>query len=389
VQTYPETAYNAQAEGASRKFGKGRIFAGAAAIAIAVTVPDLSVGAMDSPLLRLEVREPVDVLKQPVWSPAVGAPAPVYAPVMAAEVAAPASVTLSNRTALINRERVLPLDFLEQGSERFDLAFAGVEMPSPVTMAVSRGLPKQPEGRINAISGAIRTRVIDVPQIADALRFAPRLTETPTEPRAAVRPQRQLTASSPVARSEVSNEETAVAAFTGTLGASGDVRNSLALAPRPPVRPPRTPEPAPDDTVRAVPIPTPQAAPGARDLQNELVIKTRLDARINGVITGKVDFRQLDGTIAIRLGSVVDMLRNRFGADELNRIRGAGGLDSFLTLAQLQAAGVPISYDPVYDEVAFGIDYKDAPQAVKVHVEQIGSPTFRSDAALIDQIPRQ
>lgn len=141
--------------------------------------------------------------------------------------------------------------------------------------------------------------------------------------------------------------------------------------------------------MRAVPIPTPQAAPGAHDLQNELVIKTRLDARINGVITGKVDFRQLDGTIAIRLGSVVDMLRNRFGADELNRIRGAGGLDSFLTLAQLQAAGVPISYDPVYDEVAFGIDYKDAPQAVKVHVEQIGSPTFRSDAALIDQIPRQ
>jgi len=156
---------------------------------------------MDSPLLRLEVREPVDVLKQPVWSPAVGAPAPVYAPVMAAEVSAPASVTLSNRTALINRERVLPLDFLEQGSERFDLAFAGVEMPSPVTMAVSRGLPKQPEGRINAISGAIRTRVIDVPQIADALHFAPRLTETPAEPRAAVRPQRQLTASSPVARS--------------------------------------------------------------------------------------------------------------------------------------------------------------------------------------------
>lgn len=60
-----------------------------------------------------------------------------------------------------------------------------------------------------------------------------------------------------------------------------------------------------------------------------------------------------------------------------------------MTLAQLQAAGVPISYDPVYDEVAFGIDYKDAPQAVKVQVEQIGPPTFRSDAALIDQIPRQ
>lgn len=74
-----------------------------------------------------------------------------------------------------------------------------------------------------------------------------------------------------------------------------------------------------------MPIPTPQSTPGARDLQNELVIKTRLDARINGVITGKVDFRQLDGTIAIRLGSVVDMLRNRFGADELDRIRGAGG----------------------------------------------------------------
>lgn len=184
-----------------RKFSKGRIFAGAAAIAIAVTVPDLSVGAMDSPLLRLEVREPVNVLKQPVWSPSVGAPAPVYAPVMAAEAAAPASVTLSNRTSPLGRERALPLDFLEQGSEQFDLAFAGVELPSPVAMAVSRGLPKQPEGRINAISGAIRTRVLDVPQIADVLRFTPNLTQSPAEPRAAVRPQRQLTACSPVARS--------------------------------------------------------------------------------------------------------------------------------------------------------------------------------------------
>jgi len=363
-------------------FTKGRILAGIAAVAVAVTVPDLSVGAMDSPLLRLEMREPVDVLKQPIWSPAARAPSPVYAPAMAAEVIAPTSLTFSTRRDSFSGELRMPLGFLEQGSERFDLAFAGVEMPSAVGLVVARKLPTQPEGTVRGMASAIRTRVIDVPQISEVTRFTPPLAQSTTRPqgRSGVT---MLTAE----RNDVATDDSVAAVFAGTFDGTSDVRSSLpsSRSPRPQ---PRLPDPVQQEPVRVAALPIPQSASGGRDLQTELVVKTRLDARINGVVTGKVDFRQLDGTIAVRLGSVVNMLRNRFGATELDRIRGAGAMDSFLTLAQLQAAGVPISYDSVYDEVAFGIDYNDAPQAVKVQVEQIGSPTFRSDAALIDQIPR-
>jgi hypothetical protein len=105
-------------------------------------------------------------------------------------------------------------------------------------------------------------------------------------------------------------------------------------------------------------------------------------------MTGRVDFQQLNGTIAIRLGSVVDLLRDRYSAAELDRLSSAGAMSAFVTLAQLQAAGIPISYDPVYDELEFGVDYDDAPHAAKVQVEQIGAPSIGSDRTLMDQIPR-
>ena len=117
-----------------------------------------------------------------------------------------------------------------------------------------------------------------------------------------------------------------------------------------------------------------------------LVPKTTLDARVNGVLTGSVDFQQLDGTIAIKLGSIVDMLRERFSSSELDRLQASASMDSFVTLDQLQAIGVPINYNPAYDEVEFGIDYDDAPEAAKVQVEQIGAPTIGGDRVLIDQI---
>ena len=109
---------------------------------------------------------------------------------------------------------------------------------------------------------------------------------------------------------------------------------------------------------------------------------------MNGVLTGSVEFEQRDGTIAVRLGSVVDMLSDRFSAEELAQLRTGRGLDNYMTLEELQAAGIPISYSPAYDEIEFGIDYNDAPQAAKVQVEQIGAPTATSDAVMIDQIPR-
>ena len=103
---------------------------------------------------------------------------------------------------------------------------------------------------------------------------------------------------------------------------------------------------------------------------------------------GSVDFRQLDGTIALRLGSVLDMLRDRFTAAEFAQLSAGQSGNAYVTLAQLQSAGIPINYNPAYDEVEFGIDYDDAPQAGKVQVEQIGAPTVGANRAVIDQISR-
>ncbi len=180
------------------------------------------------------------------------------------------------------------------------------------------------------------------------------------------------------------------AAFAGELdvsgGASDAIRRALPISSSVDAQ---GTLPVEVDTARAVPIPAPD--PGlvsSRAAQIELVQKTELGARINGVLTGSVDFQQRDGTIAVRLGSVVDLLRERYASAEIDRIAGSGALGTYVTLAQLQAAGVPISYNPAYDEVEFGIDYDDAPEAAKVQVEQIGAPTLGTDRVGIDQIPR-
>lgn len=351
-----------------------RFLIGTMAIAVAVTIPDLSAGAMDSPYLRVQVREPSTVLKQPIWSPSAGATAPVYATAMAAEAIAPTSLTYGKRADFAGADRMVPLRFLETGSERFDLAFAGVEMPSPVAFTISGGFPDRfPEqGRtaIGATTAPLRARLIDIPQITNVRNFAP---SPAPEVRHAGPP---LAAESPVERSVAAANESVAAAFAGPLDVSGGVRDSL-------------PDAGAQQAAVAAALPaSPSSVSASREAQAVLELKSQLDARVNGVVTGSVDFQQQDGTIAIRLGSVVDLLRDRFSASEIDRLSGSGAMGSFVTLAELQDAGIPISYDPVYDELEFGIDYDDAPQAAKVQMEQIGGPTLGSSGALIDQIPR-
>lgn len=150
--------------------------------------------------------------------------------------------------------------------------------------------------------------------------------------------------------------------------------------------------PVPDEASKVaieVPQPAPSigSAPGTRASDAlDIVSKSRLAARVNGVRTGSVDFQQLEGTIAIKLRSVLDLLHDRYNEDEYQALRGAQAIDTYVPLAQLQGAGIPIDYNPVYDEIEFDIDYQDAPEAAKVQVEQIGAPTVGTDRALIDQI---
>ncbi|MFU7529063.1 hypothetical protein [Qipengyuania sp. ASV99] len=391
---------------------RARVLAGAAALVFAVTIPDLSAGAMDSPYLRIDVREPAPILQQSIWSPAAKPTGPVYVSTMAAEQIAPSSLTYGSRTRFAGMERTAPLGFLETGSERFDLAFAGVAMPTPPAFTISRGLPEQPAAAIQAFTPALRARQVDIQQITSLSGIARVPGPAQSRARAAsaeVRVQRArpaLEAGSSSLRSLIAANESVAAAFAGTLDVSGDLRGAipLVLVPVPtapirqqqranePARSPRpSPVPAPESERAAIAVPTSArraSVSASSEAQAVLNAKTHLDARVNGVLAGRVDFRQLDGTIAVRLGSLVDLLQERFSASELDRLASAGGLGSYITLAQLQAAGIPISYDPVYDEVALGIDYDDAPQAGKVQVEQIGAPTMGSDRTLIDQIPR-
>ncbi len=380
--TAVEQAANAAAiSSPSSKYrvNKARIAFGTAAVAVAVTMPDLSAGAMDGSYFSLELPESSAAIVQPVWNPAVASNAPVYSPTMAAERIAPTSLTFGEGIRFLDANRKVPLTILESAADRFDLAFAEVAMPSPIEFAISRPLPAQGSSDVQIVSAELpaplRASLIDVPQITNGRAFS---TATPPEVRLA---QPTLAAGSRMDRSVAIANESVAAAFAGTLDVSGGVRESLPI------------ESAPVDDAAgfsgAVPVPeTPAGLGASRAAEMELVTRSRLDARVNGVVTGSVEFQQRDGTIAIRLGSVIDLLRDRFSATELDWFSQAGSMGTFITLAELQAAGIPISYDPVYDEVGFGIDYDDAPQAAKVQMEQIGSPMVGSDRALIDQIPR-
>ncbi len=356
-----------------------RILVGTAVIAGAATIPDISVGAMDAPYFRVDVREPSRITQQPIWSPTAGATGPTFAPVLAAKAIASDTFSSTSRTTIA--KPVLPLGFLQSGSERFDLAFAGIEMPSAVALTIARERPAASVPSFRASEpAALRAQLIDVPQIGNVAQLAPPVISEVRRERPALSAVSSVDQRIALAVANASVE----AAFTGSLDVSGGVREALPTAPAP-----QPSEPDTEASSQAIAAPSVQPNPGAdNQAASELFAKSQLDARVNGVLTGSVDFQQLEGTIAIRLGSVVDMLHDRFAVSELDRISGAGALDSFVTLTQLQSAGIPIRYDPIYDEVEFGVDYDDAPNASKVQVEQIGSPSRGTDRTLMDQIPR-
>ena len=371
---------------------KSRIAIGTAAAAVAVAVPSVSLEAMVdslrvgplelSPLAGPQIDpQPKAVAKTQlpteVWTPAVDAAGPVYAQTLAL---ADAEATFSSRTRISEFERELPLTVLDGGSEAFDLAFANVEAPIALTAIVSGALPDDPRPISQTRSTAIATRNIAIEQITD-LKIVARATPENTRPR-----RRALAANSSSVRTNAIANRSVEAAFAGAIDASNAVRSSLPIAPDPR---PNPVEPRDDEVRRAIPAGTPSPEVSATAAAEAMLVpKTKLDARVNGVLTGSVDFRQLDGTIAIRLRSIANMMRERFSKTELSHIMKGQAIDSFVPLAQLQAAGIPVSYNPAYDEVEFGIDYQDAPNAKKVHVDQISVAPIGPELTTIEQIPR-
>jgi len=374
---------------------KTRIAVGSAAVAVAVAVPNLSLGAVvgnfgvgsfggpyfddlepvSGPVIDPANTSTTRTLATDVWSPAQEPAGPIYAEAISAQERA---IPFSSTRSLSEFDRELPVAVLASGSREFDLAFAGVEMPTGFVAPPSLGRIEGPAPLFVSRADTIRTATVNMDQITD-MGLVVRAT-----PEDAGEQGTTLSASSTAARTDAISNRSVEAAFAGAIDASNAVRNALPIARTSTPNQPQT-----RNVQRAIPVAAPpQELRGAAAAETLLVPKAQMDARVNGVLTGNVDFEQRDGTIAIRLRSVANVMREQFSRTELGQILGGSSIDRFVTLEELQAAGIPINYNPAYDEVEFGIDYQDAPNAKKVQVDQISVAPQGAELTAIEQIPR-
>ncbi len=129
----------------------------------------------------------------------------------------------------------------------------------------------------------------------------------------------------------------------------------------------------------------PAFAPGGTSAIN---IASQLVTRIDGKAAGVVDFQQTATGLAVRLGSLAQVLSDRFTPAEIARIEASSASNTYLSLGQLQAQGIPISYDPVYDEFNVGLTDTRPAAARKVHIDQISTPERGLGSTGIDQARR-
>lgn len=387
----------------SQRTQKTRLAFGTAAIVVAVAVPNLSLGAMvgsfgapylggpepfpetsSGALTEATNSAPATKDASDIWSPAQQPAGPVIEEIYAGAITAQErAMAFSSRTRLSDFDREMPVAVLAAGSQEFDLAFAGVEMPTTFVAPPSVGRLEGPAPLFNVRRDTIRTPIIGIDQITD-MSLVVRAT-----PEDAGEQGTTLAASSGSARTDAISNRSVEAAFAGAIDASNAVRSALPIATRTAPSQPASQPTSQPTTQRAIAVgaPPPELR-GAAAAETALVAKTKMDARVNGVLTGSVDFQQGQGTIAIRLRSVANVMREQFSGAQYDKILGGLSIDSFVSLAELQAAGIPISYNPAYDEVEFGIDYQDAPNAKKVQIDQISVTPIGSQLTAIEQIPR-
>jgi hypothetical protein len=119
-----------------------------------------------------------------------------------------------------------------------------------------------------------------------------------------------------------------------------------------------------------------------------LDIKAQLLTRVDGKSVGTVDFQQTATGLAVRLGSIVELLGDHYDPAQIARIRASSASNLYLPLAELQAQGIPISYDPVYDEFNVGQTDTRPKAARKVHMDQISAPERGAGSTGMSQIRR-
>ena len=180
--------------------------------------------------------------------------------------------------------------------------------------------------------------------------------------------------------------------------ASATVRpNSAVTAPAQVVAPPRraappaaaAASPVPPVAAAVPPRPARSAASATLSAIDKFDVKTQLITRVDGKSAGAVDFQQTTAGLKVRLGSIVELLGDRFDPAQIDRIRASSASNAYLSLAELQAQGIPISYDPVYDEFNVGTTDTRPKAARKVHMDQISAPERGGASSRIDQLRRR
>ncbi|MEL7218072.1 MAG: hypothetical protein AAGK01_06535, partial [Pseudomonadota bacterium] len=117
----------------------------------------------------------------------------------------------------------------------------------------------------------------------------------------------------------------------------------------------------------------------------DLKIRSQLITRIDGRVAGQLEFQQTNRALSVRLGSIVELLKDRYDMREFERITASAASDVFVTMAQLRDAGIPITYDPVYDEFNVGSRDHRPTNAHKVQIDQIGSAGVGAARSIMDQ----
>lgn len=166
--------------------------------------------------------------------------------------------------------------------------------------------------------------------------------------------------------------------------------------PKPAMRAPPASAPAAPLTAAAAAKPAPSAAataaaaagPASSAAPLALAFTARLAARVDGKTAGALDFQQSTTGLKVRLGSIVSVLADRYDPAQIARIQASAASNAYLSLSDLQAQGIPISYDPVYDEFNIGQTDTRPKSARKVHIDQISAPERGQSTAAIGQVRR-
>lgn len=245
--------------------------------------------------------------------------------------------------------------------------------------AVGQGIPAMPaaRGMIEQVTPA---------RIAAAQTPKPSAVP-PTMGAPAARPPMAAAAAAPVAASAAVAAPAARAPVSAPVPAA---RPAAVPAAPPPATPAASSAPTPAKTAAiAVPRPTSPALaapPASKPAIPE--VTAQLITRVDGKTAGAVDFQQTPAGLKVRVGSIVEVLADRYDPAQLARIRGSAAGNQYLSLAELQAQGVPISYDPVYDEFNVGLTDTRPKAARKVHMDQISTPERGLGATGMAQVPR-